>query len=222
MAKKLIGIAVIVIMLFGIFGLTACTDSLAEYKSIKSQALQDYANAKEESNYCETGWAAIGDAVTGGKKAIQEATNKLTVDTTFKSATDAIDEIQGKETMTEILQLFNLADSKEIWNGSFEDVQFDGLSKGSFWIGISITFRQVKDGESYPELEAKHFGMINIVSFTYTHRVPDPSWSESVDFRQTGVVYITDFTPEAFTTAIRHLESLGFIKSAMPVNTVYL
>jgi len=94
MGKKLIGIAVIAIMLFGIFGLTACTQNLADYKAAKITELQDYADAKEQSNYCESGWAAICNAVTDGKAAIEAAKSKPAVTTAYNDAKNVIDEVK--------------------------------------------------------------------------------------------------------------------------------
>lgn len=104
MGKKLIGIAVIVIMLFGIFGLTACDNmNLSDYKTTKNQALQAYADAKcEANNYCTEGLAAISAAVTDGKAEIDKATSAVGVDTAYKKATDAIDEVAEEDAEVKI------------------------------------------------------------------------------------------------------------------------
>lgn len=94
------------IMVLGIFGLTACNNvSLADYKATKSQALQDYADAKSEGNsYSTEGLAAISAAVTYGKAEIDKATSNRGVDTAYKTATDAIDEVAEDE-MAEIVSI---------------------------------------------------------------------------------------------------------------------
>jgi hypothetical protein len=95
MAKKLIGIAVIAIALFGIFGLTACDtdDSLTAYKTMKSTELQAYADAKGQDNYRAENWTLICNTVTDGKAAIEAAANKPAVDATINAAKEAIDEV---------------------------------------------------------------------------------------------------------------------------------
>ena len=57
----------------------------------------------------------------------------------------------GKE-MEEILSRFDLTDPKDIWNGSFGDVTFDGLSD-EFVAVIIITFRQLNANSEFPEIE---------------------------------------------------------------------
>lgn len=100
MCKKLIGIVVMAIMLFGIFGLAACTESLAEYKATKSQALQEYADTKCESNYCAEDWQTVCSAVTDGVTAIEEAESKSQVTIAFDDARDKIDEVKGNFDLT--------------------------------------------------------------------------------------------------------------------------
>lgn len=99
MFKKIINFVVVIIMVTGVFGLTACDNvSLDEYKATKSQALQDYADAKCEANsYCAEGLAAISAAVTDGKAEIDKATSVGGVDTAFKTATDAVDAVAKEE-----------------------------------------------------------------------------------------------------------------------------
>lgn len=89
------------IMTLGIFGLTACNNvSLADYKATKSQALQDYADAKSTNgNYYESSLAAICNTVTEGKKAIEAAENKSAVDMAFKIASGAIAEMPRENDM---------------------------------------------------------------------------------------------------------------------------
>jgi putative cell wall-binding protein len=102
--KKFLSLLVVcvtaTIILLGVFGLTACSGSLDDYKATKSQALQDLADAKiTEDNYCENGLAAIGNAVSAGKKAIEEAKNKQAVDMALTIASDAISEIPREDNM---------------------------------------------------------------------------------------------------------------------------
>ena len=98
MGKKLIGIVILAIILFGIFGLAGCNNtSLADYKVTKSNELQGYADAKGQSNYRESGWAAICKIVTDGKVAIEIATSKPDIDTVVMVAKAEIDQVEMDE-----------------------------------------------------------------------------------------------------------------------------
>ena len=94
MFKKLIGIAVAMVMLLGVFGLAGCTESLEEYKATKSAELQEYVDAKGESNYTTENWAIFQQAVTDGKVAIDAATDKAGVDTAVTTAKGEISAVQ--------------------------------------------------------------------------------------------------------------------------------
>ena len=56
--------------------------------------------------------------------------------------------------------------------------------------------------------------------FSYTNN----EWETrpSSDLRQRAMIYLSKSNPETFTSIIRHLEKLDFIKSARPVNILYL
>ena len=89
-------------------------------------------------------------------------------------------------------------------------------------MAISIFFRQINDGFDYPKIEAHHLGLDNIRSFHF-NQFPPSCWEDHWSpFRQSAVLYLTESTPETFTAAIRHLETLCFIKLVSPGNTVYL
>ena len=128
----------------------------------------------------------------------------------------------GCDYSQDILDVFDLTDPKDIWDGSFNDVQFDSLIPNTHDVAIFVTFRRIRDGEEYPTLEACHFDLSNIKNFLYsTHQKPH-DWPVGKVFRQTAWIYLLDNTPTAFAGAIRHLENLCFIVSARPANTVYL
>ena len=98
MSKKLIGIVILVTIIFGIFGLAGCDNTnIADYKVTKSIELQDYADAKGQNNYDESGWAAICKAVTDGKLAIEMATSKPDIDTVVTVAKAEIDQVEMDE-----------------------------------------------------------------------------------------------------------------------------
>lgn len=109
MGRKLIVLALAAVMAFGVFGLAACDSvSLAEYKAIKSTELQTYADARSVGNYSESGWAAICNAVTEGKKAIEDATTKPAVDTAVSTAKEKIRAVQTNNTFPSNLENFDL------------------------------------------------------------------------------------------------------------------
>lgn len=100
MLKRTFNIMVVVVIMLGILGLTACYEpNLDEYKASKSSELQDYADAKGEISYSTDGWMAIGNIVTQGKTEIEAATKKFAVDKAVKVALDAIDEVPQEENM---------------------------------------------------------------------------------------------------------------------------
>lgn len=97
MTKRLVIIALAAIMMLGAFGLAACDNiSLDEYKATKSQALQDYADAKGEGNYYTDGWQAVCKAVTDGKVAIESAETKPVVTKAYDDAKAVIDAVEEK------------------------------------------------------------------------------------------------------------------------------
>jgi len=97
MFKKILGLVGAAVMLFGVFGLAACTESLDDYKTTKKTELQNYADGKGQDNYCTGNWTAICDAVTAGKKAIADATTKPAVTTAYNDAKGVIDAIQEED-----------------------------------------------------------------------------------------------------------------------------
>lgn len=99
MGKKLIGIAVVAIMMLGIFGLTACNnDTLDAYKDAGKTAIQTYAYTKGQDNYCSDNWTAICNAVTMGKAAVDAAENKDKVDAAVATAKAEINEVRKEGT----------------------------------------------------------------------------------------------------------------------------
>jgi hypothetical protein len=98
MRKKFIILMVIVAMMLGFFGLTACEEvSLDEYKASTSTQLQDYADAKGQDNYTVKGWEVIVRAAEDGKKAIGDASTKIAIKEAFNNAKDVIDAVEPKE-----------------------------------------------------------------------------------------------------------------------------
>ena len=86
MLKKTLGLVIAAIMLLGVFGLTACNGDLAQYKTDAKAAIQTYADAKGQVNYCTDSWMTICNAVTAGKAAVDAAKNKDKVDAAVATA----------------------------------------------------------------------------------------------------------------------------------------
>lgn len=95
MKKRLISISFLFVLLFSF---TACSQGLGTYKEDAKQQIESYAEAKGQSNYSTDGWAAICNAVTNGKQAVDDATDKSSVDiavTVLKRAVDAVAKNSG-------------------------------------------------------------------------------------------------------------------------------
>ena len=122
MAKKFMGLAIAVLLLFSMAGLSACNlTDLAAYKITAKTGLDDYAQEKGECNYCEDNWAAILGIVAGGKTAVDEATNKTAVNTAVTSTKQEIDAVPkegGMQQFPSVLENFELSDFTEEF---FED-----------------------------------------------------------------------------------------------------
>lgn len=90
MAKRLIGLAVITIMLIGAIGLTACNNaSLEEYKVAGKALIDAHIATKTQSDYSTEKWTDVLSIATEGKQAVENATNKDGV--TVEKTKDAID-----------------------------------------------------------------------------------------------------------------------------------
>lgn len=96
--NKIVGLIISFTLLISVFIVSGCNIvSLEDYKEIKIQALQDYADAKGEENYSIKNWEKVCDAVIIGKIAIDEAMAKSQVDTVLKNAKGNIDAVERKD-----------------------------------------------------------------------------------------------------------------------------
>ena len=121
-----------------------------------------------------------------------------------------------------ILNAFDMTDPKDIWDGCFTDIQFELHNQHPFDVAISITFRRIHEGAEYPLIEARHLGLDNIRYFSFIQFPPchwEDHWSP---FRQRATLFLTVSNEYTFTAAIRHLETLCFVKSARPVNIIHM
>lgn len=138
MGKKIMVLALAAIMTLGIFGLTACNNvSLDSYKVTQSQALQDYANAKGENNYCEDGWEAVCKAVEDGNKAIGDAESKSAVDTAVMTAKNEINAVLTEEQKMSDFALTISTEKTTLSQG--EDFQVEMVFKNNSGETIEIT-----------------------------------------------------------------------------------
>ena len=99
MSKKLIGIVLAMMLLFGVVGLTACnTVSLEDYKTEGKAAIQAHADGKiAENGYTAEGLAAIQQAVATGNENVETAESKTAVDTAVTTAKAAINEVERED-----------------------------------------------------------------------------------------------------------------------------
>lgn len=94
MIKKLI--TLIMVLLFLVVGLVACNNaaSLADYKAQAKAELDAYA---VQADYSEANRQAVLDIIASGKTAIDEVTDKVSVDAIKATLIMAIDEISPNE-----------------------------------------------------------------------------------------------------------------------------
>lgn len=78
MIKKTFCIGLLFIM---VFSLAACDQGLAAYKEDAKQQIENYVEAKGQSNYSDGNWSVVCGIVEAGKQAVDDATNKASVDT---------------------------------------------------------------------------------------------------------------------------------------------
>jgi len=93
LAKKILGIAVAIVMLFAVAGLAACelnNPTLAEYQATARADLANYANSRGQANFTTENWAVIQGHVTTGKEAIDAAETKPAVRTARDDAKAAV------------------------------------------------------------------------------------------------------------------------------------
>ncbi len=97
MTKKLL-VFTLAVMLLGVFGLTGCDNiNLAEYKVAGKGLIDAHAATKTQGDYTEGGWAAILKAVADGKAEVDDAEDKVGVDTSILTAKNEINAVFTKE-----------------------------------------------------------------------------------------------------------------------------
>lgn len=204
MSKKLIIIAVVAIMLLGVFGLAGCTESLDDYKSTAKAAIQTYALEKGLNNeYTAENWADIESIADQGLVAVEEANNKPAVDTAVITVKVAMDDVPTEVEMAKILSEFDLTDPKVLWEGTIND-EFE----------IDRVIIIMKKTTTYPELELLYFGLSNGDRLEYSWI--RPSSENTPNFRQILTIYLKQQGKDKVIAAINELEKLEFVKTVEP------
>lgn len=94
MLKKALGLVITAVMALGVFGLTACTESLGNYKSKGKAAIDAHVATKTQSEYSTENWAELLNVAAEGKQAVENAMNKGAVDTTVNNTKIAINAVK--------------------------------------------------------------------------------------------------------------------------------
>jgi len=215
---KIISLWITFIMLF-VVGFSACDNAnrLAEQQVNAIEVLQNYAESKGQENFTEKNWWYLQSLVITGKIVINNAINRLEVDTILADFKQQISDVppKGGFDLTEIVRYFDLSDSKEIWDGCFGDASF--IQYPGYWgrIYVAITFRLLKEGVLFPEINRRYFNLIGIRRM----RILSP---QNLELRYWAMIELTASDLEAVTNGIQHLGDLDFIKSARPRGFSYL
>ncbi|MCL2847656.1 MAG: hypothetical protein FWE13_02775 [Firmicutes bacterium] len=218
MKKKILGIAVAIVMLLAVVGLAACelnNPSLAEYRATAITVLEDYATSKGVANYTPENWLVLQGHVEIGRTNINAAGSKPAVRIARDTAKAAVRAVESKDDteMAEILSHFDLTDPKEIWNGTIEDL----LNGGPYGVGAPLGIFQIRFRKAFafPEFKYRHFRIENVVGISY---------SRVDELRQVAWVFLRGywnpgmhFNSKTLYEAIRHFESLEFIKQVIPM-----
>ena len=224
-------IGVTMIMLLGVFGLTACVESsIDEYKAIILSELQAYADSKGRDNYSEDGWEEVCNVVAVGKKAVEDAATKPQVDDVVTITKENIDKVESTK---ELILSMDGAEEYTVGNGTeaypyvintsgqlihFSNQINKGEDNSAFfalgsdinlggieWMPIGILyykcFNGVFDGRGY-----------EVSNFFITHRL-DNSSAENVGLfgRNTGTIRNVGITN--FDIDITWVYNFGFVLS---------
>jgi len=114
MKKKILGIAVAIVMLFAVAGLAACeldNPTLAEYQATARVDLTNYANSRGQTNFTIENWAVIQGHVTTGKAAIDAAETKPAVRTARDNAKAAVRAVERENNVNNYTRHPNSVDT---------------------------------------------------------------------------------------------------------------
>ncbi len=182
MTKKFIGIAIVALLLFSVFGLAACNGvSLADYKETAKADITAHVDGLTQTDYTTENWVLIGQRANEGKAAVDAATDEAQVDTAKASAITAINGVSVKEEVTmqllarqtyleEILKGKNQAAT--IDDVSFFRNKFLGIYDGSL---VGVFYGGQYHG-NFPEVEESV--EINDLTFAWSQGYPILVWND--------------------------------------------
>jgi len=185
MKKKILGIAIAIVMLFAVAGLAACelnNLTLAEYQATARVDLTNYANSRGQTNFTTENWAVIQGHVTTGKAAIDAAETKPAVRTARDNAKAAVGAVPRE--VNEMGTFYSLGHA--------------------FRVGL-ITRNDVLD-----ILYHRHSGQVFDKDSNLISHIPSPKYPETLNnetiikirtafFVQQVEPFLSDFTPYVVT-----------------------
>jgi len=129
MARKIAGlvVALVVLLSIGLIGAQCditSTPTLEEYKASAITALQEYADALYEDDYCEVNWKRIEGYVEEGIEAINAAETKPAVRTARDNAKAAVGAVQKEDANMNGIEF-----TEGVFNWSFDGTNFDGTDR---------------------------------------------------------------------------------------------
>lgn len=120
---------------------------------------------------------------------------------------DNLQALQAKIDNNIILNYFDLADEKIIWNGDINDPYILDDS-------IIVTLKRT---ETYPRLDLSVFSLDNAVSMEYLGSITMPNNISNPDkWRQKVIIHLTSEGKEKLVETIRQIEQLEFVKQVNP------
>ncbi|MCL2821607.1 MAG: hypothetical protein FWD86_00190 [Firmicutes bacterium] len=226
----------------------ASLSPLDQRKATTRANFRYFASILDEQYYTKGDWDEIESIIADANIALNNAYSVTGVDTILKDTSLAISAIRRKESaeMPHILSHFDLIDPKEIWDGSFDGINF---SDSHVSLGVRMTFRATVDEEEFPDLILSHFGFLDTWPRVALRMAENLSKEELEVFLNGRTPFYVgvfvgmfqlwtqcplghpDFLPHAaietencpmvLTMLIRHLESLDFVKSVRPAIFIY-
>lgn len=107
---------------------------------------------------------------------------------------------------------FDLSDEKIVWDEStYVDDEHTTLDK------LIVKF---KSTDTYPYLELRDFKMSNAKGFVYTNLNPNEGELYYDGWRQSGEITLKKTDKQSIIAAIRHLETLLFVKSVQQMQNI--
>jgi len=147
MKKKILGIAVAIVMLFAVVNFSGCSiTTLAEYQVTAIETLESYADSKKD-NFSARNWLIVQEHVDAGRVNINAATDKEAVQQALGTAKQLIGAVPQSLLTEEIIEqikqdaiTFVFSDFS---NTSIENIAF--FYYGSF-NGSIVVMLQTRDG----------------------------------------------------------------------------